>query len=546
MKKKILAVIMVCTLALSVAACGTIPETTSSSSAAPASSAPASSAAAESAVAMIDDNTYATGDRIVKDPITLKVTVVSGSHVGPMAELEWIKRLQEDTGIKLEFNHINSGDTVEQRNLIFATQDYPDIFWGNPTDQQIFDCIQGDSIYPLNDLIDKYAPNWKTHLEENDNTRKLITSTDGQIYSLPCARYESVQNDIRDQWLINKVWLDELGLKVPTTDVEFLEAMRAFKANAGKGSIPEGVLPYYFRYQYYIGSQLDFYAAYGVVVPGDQDKNFLSISKDGKVEYNFTDKAIMKPVNMLSTLYKEELIPGAVFTDEWNDYLAKTRATPAFVGSFHSFHNPDAKTYVAMPPFKVEGVSESYIRSQLNQITRNYFTIFKNNKYAEASIRLADVIADPERSLTGFYGSFGEYLQKDGDKILQLPQEADSQMKTNCPGNALSLLITLDSTKNLVYDGALKTRAEAVAMYKPFVLPTSRLYPRLLVPQDIQTRYTELETDINNLTKSTFADWIAKGGIEGGWDAYIAQLDKAGLKEYLELAQKSYDGFNKN
>lgn len=33
-------------------------------------------------VAMIDDNTYLTGDKIVKDPITLRINVVSGSHVG--------------------------------------------------------------------------------------------------------------------------------------------------------------------------------------------------------------------------------------------------------------------------------------------------------------------------------------------------------------------------------------------------------------------------------------------------------------------------------
>ena len=309
---------------------------------------------------MIDGNTYVAGDRIVKDPITLRIYVVSGSHVGNMADLTWIKRLQEDTNIKMDFYHMNTGDTTEQRNLVFSTQDYPDVFWGNPTDQQIADVIEADAVYPLDDLIEKYAPNWKKYLDENPNVRRLITASDGHIYSLPVVRDEPVQSGIRDQWLINKVWLDELGLDVPTTDEEFIDAMRAFKANAGKGSIPEGVIPYYFRYNYFIGSQLDFYAAYGVVVPGDQDRVFISINEDGKtVEYNFRDKAIMKPVNTLHTMYTEGLIPGAVFTDEWNEYLAKTRATPAFVGSFHSFHNPDEKTYVAMPPFKVEGVENS-------------------------------------------------------------------------------------------------------------------------------------------------------------------------------------------
>ncbi len=495
--------------------------------------------------AMIDDNTYLEGDRIVKEPIELTIDVVSGSHVGNMADLLWIKKLQEDTGIKMNFYHMNTGDTVEQRNLVFSTQDFPDIFWGNPTDKQIADCIEADAIYPLNDLIDKYAPNWKAYLEENPNVRRLITSSDGNIYSLPCLRDEIVQSGIRDQWLINKVWLDELGLSVPTTDVEFVEVMRAFKENAGKGSIPEGVIPYYFRYNYFIGSQLDFYAAYGVVVPGDQDRVYLSINEDGKtVEYNFTDPAIMAPVKTLNAMYKEGLIPGAVFTDEWNEYLAKTRAVPAFVGSFHSFHNPDPETYVAMAPFTVEGVEKGYIRSQLNQVTRNYFTIFKNNKYPEASIRLADVIAAPERSLTGFYGSFGKYLEKTENGYLQLPQAADEQMKEDCPGNCLALLIPAEIADKITYDGALKVRQEAIEMYKPYILPTERLYPRLMVPQDLQSRYTELETDINNVTKEQFALWIAEGGIEEGWDAYLSKLEAAGLAEYLELAQKLYDDFS--
>lgn len=499
-------------------------------------------------VAMIDDNTYLTGDKIVKDPITLHIDVVSGSHVGNMEDLLWIKQLQEDTNINMEFYHINTGDTVEQRNLIFSTQDYPDIFWGNPTDQQIAECIEAGAIYPLDDLIEKYAPNWKSYLDANPGVRQLITHSDGHIYSLPCVRDEVVQSGIRDQWLINKTWLDELGLPVPTTDEEFVDTMRAFKANAGKGSIPEGVIPYYFRYNYFIGSQLDFYAAYGVVVPGDQDRVFLSINEDGNtVEYNFTDPAIQRPVNTLHTMYEEGLIPGAVFTDEWNEYLAKTRATPAFVGSFHSFHNPDPANYVAMPPFKVEGVEHSYIRSQLNQVTRNYFTIFKNNPYPEASIRLADVIADPERSLTGFYGSIGKYLQRNDDgTYLQLPQEADEQMKEDCPGNCLAILISAEMGDKITYDGALKVRQDAVEMYKPYILPTERLYPRIMIPADVQTRYTELETYINDLTKQQFATWITKGGIEEGWDAYLANLEQAGLQEYLELAQKCYDDSKAN
>lgn len=500
----------------------------------------------ESGVEMIDENTYLTGDKVVKEQITLNVAVSSGATTGDLNTLTWVKQLEEDTNIDLDINHMNTGDTKEQVALMFNTQDYPDIFFGGPTDQQIAECIEAGVIYPLDDLIEKYAPNWKKYLDDNPYVRKLITASDGHIYSLPCVRDEVVQNGIRDQWLINKTWLDELGLPIPSTDKEFVETMQAFKDNAGKGSIPEGVIPYYFRYNYFIGSQLDFYAAYGVIVPGDQDTTYISVNEDGKtVEYNFTDEAIKAPVKTLHEMYQKGLIPGAVFTDDWNEYLNKTRTTPAYIGSFHSFHNPDPDTYVAMPPLEVEGVDNGYIRSQLNQYQRNYFTIFKNNPYPEASIRLADVIADPDRSITGFYGTFGEYMEKNEDgTYLQLPQEADSQMKENCPGNCIPLLITAEMGDKITYDGALKVRQDAVEMYKPYILPTERLYPRLTVPQEQQAEFYELQNFINDLTSQQFAIWITEGGIDEGWDTYLNNLEQANLSRYLELAQTFYDDFN--
>ena len=541
MKKKLTVFMLGMSILAGLTACGK-----SEPAPAPSSEASGEPVFDESGAEMIDENTYLTGDKIVKDPITLRVDVSSGALTGNLNTLTWVEQLEKDTNIDLDINHMNSGDTNEQVSLIFNTQDYPDIFFGGPTPQQLNDCVEAGVLYPLDDLIEQYAPNWKKYLDENPYVRKLITYSDGHIYSLPCVRDEVVQNGIRDQWLINKAWLDELGLPVPATDIEFVETMQAFKDNAGKGSIPEGVIPYYFRYNYFIGSQLDFYAAYGVVVPGDRDTTYISIGEDGKTaEYEFTNEDIKAPVKTLNDMYKRGLIPGSVFTDDWNEYLNKTRSESAFIGSFHSFHNPNPDVYVAMPPFRVEGVENSYIRSQLNQYAPGYFTIFKDNPYPEASIRLADVIADHDRSITGFYGTFGEYLEKQADgTYLQLPQEADSQMKENCPGNCIPLLITAEMGDKITYDGALKVRQDAVEMYKPYILPVERLYPRLLIPQEDQTEFNELQNNINDLSKQQFALWITEGGIDKGWDAYLKDLEMAGLPRYMELSQKFFDDFN--
>jgi putative aldouronate transport system substrate-binding protein len=37
------------------------------------------------------------------------------------------------------------------------------------------------------------------------------------------------------------------------------------------------------------------------------------------------------------------------------------------------------------------------------------------------------------------------------------------------------------------------------------------------------------------------AEWIANGGVEKEWNEYLAELDRLGLQEWLDIKQKGYD-----
>ena len=80
------------------------------------------------------------------------------------------------------------------------------------TDKQIQDAALGGDIYQLDELIQTYAPNWSSFLSENDYARKVVTLSDGHIYSLPIVRDEPSNGGLRDQWLIQTTWLNELNL----------------------------------------------------------------------------------------------------------------------------------------------------------------------------------------------------------------------------------------------------------------------------------------------------------------------------------------------
>ena len=50
-------------------------------------------------------------------------------------------------------------------------------------------------------------------------------------------------------------------------------------------------------------------------------------------------------------------------------------------------------------------------------------------------------------------------------------------------------------------------------------------------------------TNLMNLANPKFAQWVTKGGIESGWDAYVKECQKAGLQQNIEIMQKYYDSF---
>ena len=90
-------------------------------------------------------------------------------------------------------------------------------------------------------ITPEIMPNLSAILEENPNIRSAITMSDGCIYGLPAAEQMGTAGIGKEEdysiytipqfSMINKAWLDDLGLAVPTTLEELHTALKAFKDN---------------------------------------------------------------------------------------------------------------------------------------------------------------------------------------------------------------------------------------------------------------------------------------------------------------------------
>lgn len=486
---------------------------------------------------------------IADEEITLVVGVKApaAAYQGPWQDLDWVKELQKAAGVKLEFRVYNGNEDV---NLMFTGRDYPDISFNIGTEKQIQDAALGGDVIPLNDLIDQWSPNWKRYFEEDEVAHKTCMLEDGRIYSLPMIRNEANVSGLRDQWLINKSWLDELGLPIPSTTVEFYETLKAFKDHGGQGSIPQNVIPYYvYGITANIGGALDMFNAFGVRVSGE--KYMVTVDDTGSVEFNYTDEAMKEPLLYLRRLFEEELIPYECLTDDNDTYLVKTKTMPGIVGSFHSRQNPDTanEIVVAMAPIDAQNGRKPMIRSQGNRITKNFFTIYTKCQYPEVAMRLADLIAEPDWSVQAMYGMIGDtYTKKNEDGSYELyPYSADAQGAASAPMNRVPLLITREVADRLSYmDGSSQAQlATAVAeVYQDYAIPSVNLYPGVIFSVEQTDRLAELKKDLTDYMTNTFSTWMLEGGIEDGWETYVKQMNDLGLEEYLSILQQALDDFN--
>lgn len=216
-------------------------------------------------------------------PITFKI--FDGNHNGGTFDDPVAKEITKRTGITLEYLP-TSGDTSQKLNLMLASNDLPDLVQIGRGSDPMNKYIAAKAVVPLNDLIDKYAPNIK---KVYGDTLKMIRSEDGKNYYLADWFNSSVQKEPVFGFLMRKDYLKQLGVSTdkvdgttPFTADEFEKVLLDFKAKNpkinGQNSIPMTIWQENFG-----GALMTFEGMYGLksVIVGS-DRNIQMIYRDPK------------------------------------------------------------------------------------------------------------------------------------------------------------------------------------------------------------------------------------------------------------------------
>lgn len=461
--------------------------------------------------------------------------------------------IEKRTGVKINWDVTAVAQYNQAMNIrLAAASGLPDILQlpGTPVSYGTDGIIR-----PLNELIDKYAPNIKTYFAENPTVANLHKAPDGNIYALSADISGTATTDPMG-WLIRKDWLDKLGLKEPTTLDEWYDVLKAFKEKDPNGNGKPDEIP--LSPQYTWGGLALFGNALGLHLA--EYSYGYSVDGSGKIKNDWLDPKAKELIVWLNKLYTEGLLDPEFMSKKADKILADI--TREVVGSTNHLLNaaskfnaaigkPEANWTMALPPAN-NGNKRFYEKAAP---ISGYWAISKDAKNPELAIKWLDYIyANEEGQRLVAYGIEGvSYTMVNGkpaftDFVLNNPDKLDS----------VSALRSLGAFPNTPWiragKGPLSGQPEALLQSNPQLLEQAkRLEPYLIdntplkyvlpTPEEAELE-KKIGADLNTYQEETLLKFIyGKEPID--WDKFVKRMKELGVDELIAIKQKQYDRVKK-
>ena len=523
---------------------------------------------------------------IIKDPEAFeekygKITMLlvnSPDRVVEPAELEACKQWEEATGVSFDWQKIPLDGAQEKINLLLAGgDDLPDVFWnfgdgksGNITvqyaDQEVF--------LPTEQLVADYMPNLKAFLDENPQYQMEITAPDGHTYGFPYVEEMYGLVLTPGPFVINKTWLDKVGKDVPTTVDEWVDCLKAFRDGGdlnGNGVDDEIPMATWFGATDTFGSYNLFYrftGAFGCAdsyCGGNQYADHLRIV-DGKVTFTAMDEAFGKTAEFFNMLYNEGLIwNGSFEADESASFKQSLiKEDVARIGSFGVWGDQEITNldvhdeYVAVPRLEGEagktGFAVNY--SQLQDSSNTAITT--TCKFPHVVARFVDyLVSDPVISVTGNWGPYN--YAEDENGIIRTPLDEDGNYVGANPDYTNFGDARVNSTpcrgsfivKDEYYEKYCGYAYDAVQLLemqrengKEDILAEYETIPRVQMTQEELQRLAQIQPPVSDIVDRYINTWVTTGFSQESWDAYISELEGAGVNDIVSIYQTAYDRAN--
>lgn len=462
-----------------------------------------------------------------------------------------MKELEEKHNIKINWQVYYNSDWTEQKSLLLASGDLPDAFFGSICLTETDVAQNKDYFVELTEGIEKNMPNLTAIFEKEPALKAAAQNRDGEIYSL--VKKLPLRPKVANSMYINKEWLDNLGLSMPTTYEELADVLKAFKEQDADGDgDPNNEIPYT-NAGSLAGDLSNLLAPFGTIV--SRTGNFMQIDASGNPAFVPITDHYKEAVKWAHELYAAGCLDQEYFTQDSSMASAKRMAEGGSqtglvfawtadaemgenAGQFElceAVAGPDGKRYVESDPTYLD-------------IANRELVITTQCKNPDKLLQWADDFYTDLVSLQTYYGSIPDQVADKGDGTYEVLLPADG---TTLDTSAWSYsmrdfgpkYMTEEFQKNVILpdsqgDGVKLAQDETNAKYASDIA-----FPVVSYTTEQLTTLASLTTDINDYASAQYAHWVVDGGIEEEWDAYLAQLDQMGLQDVLAIHNDAYAAY---
>ncbi len=342
---------------------------------------------------------------ITAEPVTISVLFKKASiNQTDFENMFQVKAIEQLTGISLAIQPIESSAWAEKLPLVFAGEEYSEIFLDGISFEDAANFGQAGYLRPLEDLLEQYAPNAMKILETIPNARKNVTSADGHIYVMP--GYNGTPRDMLAVIFqeINGEWLQAVGMEVPDTLDGFYEMLKAFKEQDPNGNGEQDEIPWSYRYDG---------GAYNMVLGAFGFTSGRHDVIDGQYVYVPAQENFRYYLEFMRKLYSEGLLDSAIFTQTAEEYNAKM--AQMIVGFMPGSHYGTIGLDNYLKTVNLKPLSSEYNNNQPlhpgNMPDINSYGMVITNKCSEEKAILAIKLLDY------LYSEEGSFLTKCGPEL---------------------------------------------------------------------------------------------------------------------------------
>lgn len=460
----------------------------------------------------------------VEQTVSLTALMVMPEETDRKALNTLINEIAQETGIEITWEEKTEQEWAKEKEKRLASGQLPDLLFNAVTEADIK--AWPDLFVELSMISFRHAPSLQEMFSNEPDTLALASNANEDMYSVPA--FLGVEPACETMMYINWAWLEKLNLSMPGTLNDLKSVLKAFRDNDcnGNGDLSDEIPMDYCGWFGSPYSLTNLIGSWGVQLTNGGADGFFA--ENGEVKNYAVDERYRALLLYANELYTEGLVSKKATRGEEADYIARSHGDKrgyAVVGvamgiSAESQFGESLKDqYVPLPPLDNSDdmltTSEarwSYDYSGLN-IRGNCAAVSAGCAAPEAAMRFLDAFYRPEYS----------------EKTLQ-----------NGLAGVLPVYIRRADAEALRVNDERQAYAEALAN----VDMVTEYYPQECMNYTAREE-AALETLLENVNKVTHQWWprflTGKADIVSEWDAYVRQVNEAGLPDLLAIRQHAFE-----